>query len=82
MTLSFEVLYNMETITIKTNNANALKLLEDLEACNLIQVIKRTVVKGKRKKLSERLAGSLTSEHSIVIRKELTEMRNEWDRNI
>lgn len=47
----------MKTITIKINNDKALKLLEDLEALNLIQIIKKSV--SNNKKLSEKFAGSL-----------------------
>ena len=56
-----------------------MKLLEDLEAMNLIQVIKEKATTGNKLKLSERLAGCITSEQAEAMRKELTEMRNEWD---
>ena len=72
----------MQTVTIKINNAHALKLLEELEALNLIKVIKKSVVKENRKKLSERLAGSISSKQANLMRKELTEMHNEWERTI
>jgi hypothetical protein len=72
----------MQTVTIKINNNLALKLLEDLEALNLIQVIKQTVAKDKGKKFSERLAGSISSEQANSMRNELKEMRNEWERDI
>ena len=72
----------MQTVTIKVNSAQALKLLEDLEALDLIKVIKRSVAKEKTKKLSERLAGSISAKDAKQMRKELTEMRNEWERTI
>ena len=72
----------MQTVTIKINNAHALKLLEELEALNLIEVIKRTVTKEKRAKLSDRLWGSISPEEADKMRKELIEMRNEWERDI
>ena len=72
----------MQTITIKINNTHALKLLEELEALNLIEVIKRTVTKDSSAKLSDRLWGSISSEEADKMRNELIEMRNEWDRDI
>ena len=72
----------MQTLTIKINNVKALKLLEDLEALNLIQVIKKPAVKEKKGKLSERLAGSISAKQAKLMRNELTEMRNEWQRSI
>jgi hypothetical protein len=71
----------MQTVTIKINNAHALKLIEDLEAMNLIEVIKNTIIPDK-KKLSERLAGSITSEQAAQMHDELKNMRNEWNRDI
>jgi HAMP domain-containing protein len=72
----------MQTVTIKVNNIKALKLLEDLEALDLIEVIKKTVVKGKSKKLSDQLSGSITATEAKQMRKELKQMRSEWERNI
>ena len=72
----------MQTITIKINNAKAARLIEDLEALDLIEVIKKKVVKGKEKKLSERLLGSITSEEAEKMRTELRKIRNEWERII
>ena len=72
----------MQTLTIKINNVKALKLLEDLEDLNLIQVISKIAVNEKKGKLSERLAGSISSKQAKVMRKELSEMRDEWERNI
>ena len=72
----------MQTITIKVNNNIALKLLEDLEALSLIQVIKTNNTKEEGVKLSERLAGSISHEDAQVMRKELTEVRNGWERTI
>lgn len=72
----------MQTLTITVNNAKAVKLLEDLEALDLIKVIKRSVTIVKEKKLSERLSGSITSEQAEKMRSELKLMRNEWERNI
>lgn len=72
----------MQTITIKTNNAQAIKLLEDLEALNLIQVIRQPAVNGYSKPLSERLAGSISHEQADLMNAELEQMRREWNLNI
>jgi hypothetical protein len=40
-------------------------------------VIKQSVKKEKGKKLSERMAGSISSEQATKLRDELKEMRNE-----
>jgi len=71
----------MDTITIKINNVLALKLPDDPKALNLIKPIKKSVIKEKGKKLSERMAGSFSSGQAGLMRKELTEMRNEWERD-
>ncbi len=71
----------METITIKINNASALKLLEDLESMKLIEFIKKSTSKVNGKKLSERLSGNISHEESEILHKHLVETRNEWERN-
>ena len=72
----------MKTITIKINNDKALKLLEDLEALNLIQIIKKSVSSNKR--LSEKFAGSLhlSDEQYSEFQQYLDQSRNEWERDI
>ena len=72
----------MSTITIKVNNVKALRLLEDLEAMNLIEFIRKNTGMVNGKNLSERLSGSITTEESEIMHKELGEMRNEWERDI
>lgn len=71
----------MQTITIRVNNPHAFRLIEELEALQLIEVVRKSVPPYKRK-LSERLAGSITSEQADRMRKELQQSRDEWERNI
>jgi hypothetical protein len=71
----------METLTINVLDPKALKLIENLEALNLIHVVKSKSKDGS-KKLSERLYGSLTDDDAEKIRIELNEMRGEWNRTI
>ena len=47
-----------------------------------MQKVIKPDVKKKGKKLSERLAGSISSKQANLMRKELTKMRNEWKRDI
>jgi hypothetical protein len=72
----------METVTVKIYNPQALKLLEDLEALNLIEVVRLPAKAAQSKKLSERLSGSISTAEANLMRQELSEMRNEWQRDI
>ena len=72
----------MEIITIKIKNAETKQLMNDLQALNLIEIIKESAVKEDGKNLSELLKGSLTKQQSEQMQKELLQMRNEWNRNI
>ncbi len=73
----------MQTITIKIHNDKTLKLLEELEALNLIQIIKKSVSRNNQK-LSERFAGSLNlkDEEYHAFQQYLTQSREEWKRDI
>lgn len=71
----------MTQLTIEVSNKKTLKLIEDLESLKLIRVL-RGKSKVKEKKLSERLAGSLTSAQAKEWNKELKKMRGEWQRDI
>jgi hypothetical protein len=71
----------MDTITIKIKDSKALKLIEDLESLNLIQVIKKKTQKPLEK-LSSAMTGSISKEQADSMQKELKQMRNEWERDI
>lgn len=72
----------MKTVTIQIKDAKALKLLEDLEGLNLIQIVNHT--SDSSQKLSERFAGSLrlSDEQHQSFQRHLDEIRNEWERDI
>jgi hypothetical protein len=70
----------METLTIQVNNSKALQLLQDLEALNLIKVIRRAGT-ATGKKLSAALSGSLSKEQADKMLEELKQMRNEWEKD-
>ncbi len=66
----------MDTIEIEINNPKAMKLLLDMEELNLIKVIKKKVsLSGLRKQVQ-----SPMSEEDI--NRQLTSLRNEWQRDI
>ena len=71
----------METLTIKIKDRKVLKLIHDLEDLNLIQVMNSDVDKPA-KKLSEILSGSISTEQADIMRQELKQMRDEWERDI
>ncbi len=73
----------MNTVTLQINNDKAYKLIEDLEALNIVKVISRTGGNVK-KKLSEKFAGALklTDKQYQDIINQAKEMRNEWERDI
>ncbi len=70
----------MDTLTIKIRNSKAIKLIEDLEALDLIQVISSTVQKPAGK-LSALLAGSITQAEADNMQSQLKQMRDEWQRD-
>ncbi len=70
----------MQTLTIRVNNPHAFRVIEELEALRLIEVVRESVPK-KKQKLSDRLAGSITSEQAAQMREELQHSRDEWERN-
>ncbi len=71
----------MTQLTIEINDNKTLRLIEDLESLKLIRVL-RGKAKTSKKKISERLAGSLSSLEAKEWNKELEKMRGEWERDI
>ena len=73
----------MSTAVIEINNDLAYGFLYNLERMNVLRVVSRqNAQNSNRQKLSQRFAGSLSSERVDELQKELNQMRNEWDRNI
>ena len=73
----------MSRAVIEIKNDLAYDFLYNLERMNVLRVVSRQNEKnGHRQKLSERFAGSLSSERVDELQKELNQMRNEWNRNI
>lgn len=71
----------MTQLTIEVIDTKTLKLIEDLESMKLIRVL-RGKAETNKKKLSERLAGSLSPLQAQAWNKELEKMRGEWERDI
>jgi hypothetical protein len=72
----------METVLLQINNDKAYRLIDDLEALNIVKVLKKTT--EPRKKLSERFAGTLnlSDEEYNNLQNDITQSRNEWERDI
>lgn len=70
----------METLVIKIRDKNAIKLIQDLELLNLIQIVKGKK-NVKKNKLSEVLAGSISKEEAETYQQAVKTMREEWERN-
>ncbi|MCW5912607.1 MAG: hypothetical protein KIT62_16180 [Cyclobacteriaceae bacterium] len=71
----------MTQLTIEISDNKTLKLIEDLVDLKLIKVLKGKPMKNK-KRLSERLAGSLSAAQAKVLDTELKKLRKEWERDI
>jgi hypothetical protein len=73
----------MQTVLLQINNEKGYQLLKDLEALNIVKVLKKNVALEK-KSLSDQFAGSLklSNEEYNKFQNHLTEIRSEWDRNI
>ncbi|NJO69206.1 MAG: hypothetical protein HC830_07940 [Bacteroidetes bacterium] len=69
----------MKTVTVEIKNEIALALLQNLESMHILRVIENKTIPVKQK-LSERFAGCISKERADELQKELTQMRNEWER--
>jgi hypothetical protein len=72
----------METVLLQINDHKAYKLIEDLEALNVVKILEKDI--QPKKKLSERFAGALklSKEESERFQNAIIEGRNEWERDI
>jgi hypothetical protein len=67
----------MTTLTIKVKDDKTLKLIHELDALDLIQVVSDDAVKPS--KLSTMLKGSISAEQAKIMQTEVDQMRNDWD---
>jgi len=66
----------MTTLTIELTSDKALKLLQDLEDLQIIRVVKKPAkLSGLRQQIKTRMSGE-------AIDQQLSELRNEWQRDI
>ena len=65
----------METILIQVNNNKAYKLLQDLEALDIIKVLRRNI---SQQKLSQKYRGVFSKEDAKDFNKHVQEIRKEW----
>ncbi len=66
----------METILIQINDQKAYKLLEDLEALNILKVLKKE--SNKTLTHSEKYSGKLPDEVAEELQEYVTQSRSEW----
>ncbi len=66
----------MTTLTIELTNDKALKLIQDLEALEIIRVVKKT---GNLSHLRTKIKTKMSSDE---IEKQLNSLRGEWQRDI
>lgn len=69
----------METVLVQINNSKAYKLLEDLEALDVIKVLKKSI--QSKQKLSEKYAGKLPSDIADELQDFVTKSRKEWNKH-
>ncbi|WP_342088980.1 hypothetical protein [Dyadobacter sp. OTU695] len=66
----------METLVVELTHKNALQLLKDLEALDIIRL--RGSQRAEGKKISEKYKGILTKEAGKELINHVDQMRNEW----
>ena len=73
----------MDTLLLEIRNDKAYKLIENLEALNIVKVLKKSS-KATKQNLSDRFAGALklTDKQYQDFQNQGKEMRNEWERDI
>lgn len=73
----------MKTVTVELKDSNALRLLKDLELSNIIRVLDKEKKTEERARLSNTIRGAISKERALELKKQLTQIRNEWEeRNI
>ncbi|GAB6012277.1 hypothetical protein [Viscerimonas tarda] len=72
----------MVTLTIEIKDPQTFRLLKDLEDMDLLAIVRSKKKVKSNTKISERLAGSITSAQAEIMHRELEQMRGEWERNI
>jgi len=74
--------YSMETVMIELKKAKSMALLEDLEALDIIKIIRKEIPPKPPGKLSDMFAGSLTTQEADDFNEYVRKSRDEWERDI
>lgn len=67
----------MDTMLIQLTNQKAAGLLHELEALNLIKVLKENIV--PKTKLSDKYKGIISKEQGLNLNEHIKQMRSEWN---
>ena len=67
----------METLTIELSNRKTLSILKDLEELDLLRIVKK---QQRTNNIADLLDNSISSEQAALMNRELTQMREEWER--
>jgi hypothetical protein len=70
----------MDTVVIQLTTPKTMRLLEELEAMNLLRVLKKNI--SSESKLSDKYAGKLPANVAEALQKHIEKNRNEWDNSI
>lgn len=68
----------MDTILIELTNQKAVGLLHELEALNLIKVLKKNIEPASKARLSDKYKGIISKEQGQNLNEHITQMRSEW----
>jgi hypothetical protein len=72
----------METLTIELKKDKSMALLEDLEALDIIKIIRKKTPPKPPGKLSDMFAGSISAEEADRFNEYVRKSRDEWERDI
>ncbi|MBS1520996.1 MAG: hypothetical protein JST50_08375 [Bacteroidetes bacterium] len=69
----------MRTVTVDILNDEALNLLKDLEALNVIRLHSSDETANTSSKLSEKYKGAMSKQTRDAVNQQLNDLRNEWE---
>lgn len=69
----------MQTVTIDIINTKAVKLLQDLEALDLIHIHKNSTQLSESKDSILKYKGAMSKQPLDFVQKQLDELRNGWE---
>ena len=72
----------METVTIELKKAKSMALLEDLEALDIIKIIRKKTPPKPPRKLSDMFRGSISAQEADKFNEYVKKSRDEWERDI